>query len=199
MSRRKQRVPSDLDTRGIDPPGDDEIRAVLRAADELIRKGGRSLLTKVLRGSSEKRVLELGLHTCPAYGFYRDMSEERVLATIDWTIIDRYLEVIYDGRLPVLVFTDLGWAIERETYANELLDSFDRMLAAGNSEYDMSYLKDRDRGMILLLLDKVEATGDPKYIPLLEAWAEVDYKKVRDRIGSVLRALGGAATPAPGR
>ncbi len=62
------------------------------------------------------------------------------------------------------------------------------MLEAG-PPYDMTYLKDRNRGMILLLLDKVEAARDPKYIPLLEAWAQVDYKKVRERIREVIRRL----------
>ena len=76
-----------------------------------------------------------------------------------------------------------GGEIERETYAEELLQGFDDLLVAGAEPYDMSYLKDRARDMILLLLDKVEATGDRKYIPLLEAWAEFDYKKVRRRIG----------------
>jgi len=58
----------------------------------------------------------------------------------------------------------------------------------------MSYLKDRNRGMIMLLLDKVEATGDPKYIPLLEAWQQIDYKKVRQRIRQVVNHLSEPAT-----
>ena len=32
-------------------------------------------------------------------------------------------------------------------------------------------------------------TGDSKYIPILEAWAEIDYKKVRQKIGWVIRRL----------
>ena len=43
--------------------------------------------------------------------------------------------------------------------------------------------------MIWLLLDKVEATHNAKYIPLLEAWAEVDYRKVKERIRHVITAL----------
>ena len=53
----------------------------------------------------------------------------------------------------------------------------------------MSYLKDRNRELILLLLDKVEASGDRKYIPLLETWAKIEYRKVRERIRRVVRAL----------
>jgi len=48
--------------------------------------------------------------------------------------------------------------------------------------------------MIMLLLDKVEATGDPKYIPLLEAWQQIDYKKVRQRIRQVVNHLSEPAT-----
>ena len=53
----------------------------------------------------------------------------------------------------------------------------------------MSYLKDKDRGIILLLLDKVEATGDEQFIPLLESWEQVDYKKVRKQIREVIANL----------
>jgi len=58
----------------------------------------------------------------------------------------------------------------------------------------MSYLKDRNRGMIMLLLDKVEATGDPKYIPLLEAWQQIDYKRFTERIRQVVNHLSEPAT-----
>ena len=68
-----------------------------------------------------------------------------------------------------MFYSERGWEIERETFAGELLGEFDDMLASGCKQFDLSYLKDRARDMILLLLDKVEATGDRKYIPLLEA------------------------------
>ncbi|MGV8150026.1 MAG: hypothetical protein ACLKAN_13595 [Alkaliphilus sp.] len=50
-------------------------------------------------------------------------------------------------------------------------------------------LKDRNREMIFLLLNKIQATGDKRFIPLLEAWAEIDYKKARKRIGKVIATL----------
>ena len=43
--------------------------------------------------------------------------------------------------------------------------------------------------MVILLLDKIQARGDSKYIPILEAWRKIDYKKVRARINSVIRAI----------
>lgn len=45
----------------------DEKLAILRAADELIGAGGRSLLAKILKGSREKKVLELELDKTPVY------------------------------------------------------------------------------------------------------------------------------------
>jgi hypothetical protein len=104
-------------------------------------------------------------------------------------ILNGYLDIEYDNRLPMLVYTKRGWGIERETYAEELLQGFDEMIAKGTGNFEMSYLKDRNRGMILLLLDKVERTGDPKYIPILEAWEKIDYKKVKKRIRQVISNL----------
>ena len=49
----------------------------------------------------------------------------------------------------------------------ETLRDLDALAVAG-PPFDMSHLKDRDRGMIHLLLDKVEASGRRELIPLLE-------------------------------
>lgn len=157
-------------------------------------RGGRTLLTKVLKGSRQKNILELQLDRSPAHGHYKGMSESDVLARVDWVIKNGYLRIEYDYRLPLLVYTPAGWEIERETMARELLHGFDDLLLAG-PPFHMAYLKDRDRGMILRLLDLVAETEDPRYIPLLQAWARVDYRKVRQRIGKVVRLL---SPPSPG-
>ncbi|UOQ49826.1 hypothetical protein MUN88_07060 [Gracilibacillus caseinilyticus] len=49
----------------------EEIKVILRAADELIGQGGGTLLAKILKGSREKRVLELELDKCPVYGYFK--------------------------------------------------------------------------------------------------------------------------------
>ena len=93
------------------------------------------------------------------------------------------------------MYTPSGWEIERETYAEELFQGFLRTIAMGQASYDMESLKDRDRGMIFVLLDKVEMRGDRRFIPLLNGWASVDHKKVRQRISAVIRAIEHKAPP----
>lgn len=188
MSRRVHRVRYHLDSRGVRDLPREEVAAILRGADDLIARGGRTLLAGVLKGSRRKEVLEHGLDRSPVHGRYRSLSEEEILARIDWVIEHGYLSIRYDYRLPLLVYTPAGWEIERETYARELFDGFGALLAAG-PPYRMEYLKERNREMIFRLLDLVEASGDASYLPLLHAWREVDYRKVRERIDRVIRRI----------
>jgi len=189
MSRKVNRVKYHLDTKGIKDLPYEEIVKILRAADDLIARGGRSLLSKLLKGSKEKQIIEFGLDKNPSYGYYKTLPLEEVLARIDWTIINEYLSLEYDYRLPLLVFTIKGWEIEKDTYSTEMLESFDRIIAGGVTNFDMNYLKDKDRGLVFMLLDKVEETGDKKYIPILEAWKKIDYKKVNQKITAVINSI----------
>jgi len=189
MSRKAQRVHYELDPKDVRKLQPEELKAILRGADELIGSGGRSLLVKILKGSQAQEVLKLHLDQCPVYGIFRHLPADEILARIDRAILDGYLNVVYEGRLPVLVFSDAGWEIEKETFADELLAGFDKRLTTGGPPYDMSYLKDRNRTLIWCLLDKIEAAGNPKYLPLLEAWEQIDYKKVKQRIESVMRKI----------
>ncbi len=152
-------------------------------------RGGRSLLAKVLKGSREKKVLDLGLDHSPAYGALRDLSQEDVLARIDWLIVKGYLAIKYDYRLPLLVYTARGWEIERATYAAELHEKVDELVAAGNTVPDLTWLNEKNREVVMLLMDRIEATGDHKYVPALEAWSQNTFRKVRGRIRQVTAAL----------
>ena len=186
MGRKVQRVRYTLDPKGIKNLPQHEIAVILRGTDDLIMSGGRSLLAKILKGSKEKKVVALDLHKSPVCGYYKHLSIEEILARIDWVIVNGYLRIEYDSRLPLLVYTGKGWEIEKDTYSDELLRGFDKMLESGCGLFNMSYLKDRNRELILMLLDKVEATGNRKYLPILESWEKIDYKKVRERIEKVI-------------
>ena len=189
MGRKVRRVPVNLNIDDLRPVPFDEIKVILRGADPIIMSGGRTLLSKILKGSRESKILELNLDQCPVYGYFKDLSIKAITIKIDWLILNGYLSIEYDYRLPLLVYTRKGWEIEMDTYSDEVLQGFDEMIASGKTDFDMTYLKDRNRKMILMLLDKVAATGDSKYIPILEAWKKIDYKKVRQRINWIINKL----------
>jgi len=189
MSRKIRRVPVYLDVKGISEVPFEEIKCILRGADEIIMRGGRSLLAKILKGSKDKKIIELNLNRSPGYGRFKNLTIKEITSKIDWLILNGYLAVKYDYRLPLLVYMDKGWAIEMDTYSDELLEGFNRLLESGADNYSMTYLKDHNRQMIFLLLDKVKETKNSKYIPILEAWEKIDYKKVQKKIRYVIQEL----------
>jgi Probable zinc-ribbon domain/RQC domain len=166
-----------------------DIKAILRAADSIIAQGGRSLLSKILKGSKDKKVLQLELDTCPMYGYFKSEKLDDIMKKVDWMIDHDFLEVEYFGKLPMIVYTKRGWQIESDQYADELIDEWREWVKEGEPVPDMTYLKDRDRGMILLMLKKIKESGNRAFLPFLEAWEKVDYKKVRAEIKEVIHAL----------
>jgi len=65
MGKKVNRVSYRLDSKGIKSLPVEDIRAIIRGADEMILSGGRNLLVKVLKGSKAKKVLELQLDQSP--------------------------------------------------------------------------------------------------------------------------------------
>jgi superfamily II DNA helicase RecQ len=188
MGRKKPRVRYELDSGDVTNLTEEEIKAILRAADELIASGGRSMLAKILKGSQDQKILKYGLEQCPVYGYYRDLTIQKITNRIDWMIKKDYLEIEYADRFPLLVFSEKGWAIERETYAEELLQKLVKLLEGKDYSF-VQELKDRNRGMILLLIEKIKQTGNARFIPLLRAWKEIEYRKVQAEIQKVIDYL----------
>ena len=147
------------------------------------------MLVKILKGSRSKDILSRSLDLNPSYGFLRDYPTDEVLAHVDWVILNGYLTIEYSSRLPLLVFTERGWAIERQTHAEELLQELNKTLRFGLEAFDVLQLRDKHREVVSISLDKITATGNPRYIPVLAAWEVVAYKKVQKRIRQVIREL----------
>lgn len=166
-----------------------ELLAILRAADDIIGQGGRTLLSKILKGSKEKKLLELELNGNPSYGYFKDLSLEQIMEKVDHMLGTGYLETEYSGRPPMIIFTPLGWAIERERRAEEFLQEWDHWLDNNIVPLNMDYLKERNRGLIFLFLYKILYSRDRKYIPLLMKWERNAYKKVQAEIRAVIQAL----------
>lgn len=184
MSKKVRRVPVILDAGEIKDLPQEDIRMILRGADELISTGGRSMLAKILKGSKDKKIFEYKLNECPAYGYYQDMKLDDISKCIDWMIKKDYLRFEYDYRLPLLVFSEKGWQIEKETFAQELYRrmSLDVEEKKARVIFEM---KEVNRQVVMCVLDKIEKEGTEEFLPYLEAWKMLEVKKVAARISEV--------------
>jgi len=75
MGKKVTRVPYELNANGIKSLPMNEIKTILRGADDLIMSGGRAMLAKILAGSKEKKLLELELDHIPVYGVFKELSQ----------------------------------------------------------------------------------------------------------------------------
>lgn len=184
MSKKVRRVPVSLDAGEIKDLPQEDIRMILRGADELISTGGRSMLAKILKGSKDKKIFEYKLNECPAYGYYQDMKLDDISKCIDWMIKKDYLRIEYDYRLPLLVFSEKGWQIEKETFAQEI---YQRMCldVKENKARVIFEMKEVYRQVVMRVLDKIEKDGTEEFLPYLEAWKMLEVKKVAARIAEV--------------
>ncbi len=190
MSKKVRRVPVSLDAGEIKDLPQEDIRMILRGADELISTGGRSMLAKILKGSKDKKIFEYKLNECPAYGYYQDMKLDDISKCIDWMIKKDYLRIEYDYRLPLLVFSEKGWQIEKETFAQEL---YQRMcLDVEEKKARVIFeMKEVNRQVVMRVLDKIEKDGTKEFLPYLEAWKMLEVKKVAARIIEVENKIAG--------
>lgn len=188
MSKKVRRVPVILDAGEIKDLPQEDIRMILRGADELISTGGRSMLAKILKGSKDKTIFKYKLNECPAYGYYQDMKLDDISKCIDWMIKEDYLRIEYDYRLPLLVFSEKGWQIEKETFAQEL---YQRMcLDVEEKKARVIFeMKEVNRQVVMCVLDKIEKEGTEEFLPYLEAWKMLEVKKVAARIAEVEKKI----------
>lgn len=188
MSKKVRRVPVVLDAGEIKDLPQEDIRMILRGADELISTGGRSMLAKILKGSKDKTIFKYKLNECPAYGYYQDMKLDDISKCIDWMIKEDYLRIEYDYRLSLLVFSEKGWQIEKETFAQEL---YQRMcLDVEEKKARVLFeLKEVNRQVVMCVLDKIEKDGTKEFLPYLEAWKMLEVKKVAARIAEVEKKI----------
>jgi len=79
------------------------LSGVARVERKLQYGVGGMLIIGMLRGSREKRIMQLGLNELPTYGIMRDMSKKTVREYIDHLVVGGYLEMY--GEYPVLRLT----------------------------------------------------------------------------------------------
>ena len=188
MSKKVRRVPVVLDAGEIKDLPQEDIRMILRGADELISTGGRSMLAKILKGSKDKKIFEYKLNECPAYGYYQDMKLDDISKCIDWMIKKDYLRIEYDYRLPLLVFSEKGWQIEKETFAQELYQRICLDVEEKKARVIFE-MKEVNRQVVMCVLDKIEKEGTEEFLPYLGAWKMLEVKKVAARIAEVEKKI----------
>lgn len=193
MGRRVSRVTFDLDTGDVETIPEDEIKAILRAADDIISSGGRALLGKILKGSRDKTILEHELDKSPMYGYYKNLTLEQIGYRVDWMIKNKYFRIEYDGRLPLLVYSFTGWEIEKQTYIDELFEQFYQDVKDHTATV-VPRLKDTHRDIAIGIIEKIALTKDKNLIPLLEYWRSGEVKKIRALITEAIHEIRTAKT-----
>ena len=112
------------------------------------------------------------------------MKLDDISKCIDWMIKKDYLRIKYNYRLPLLVFSEKGWEIEKETFAEELYQRFCLDIKEKNARVIFE-MKDVNRQVVMLVLDKIEKDGTEEFLNSLEAWKLMEVKKVAVRIAEV--------------
>lgn len=186
---KKHRVQYELsDLRGQTTLSEEEIKNVLRAADEIIFAAGRTMLAKILKGSRDKKLLELGLDHCPSYGYYNQLTIEEITRIVDWMIVNDYLQIDYNGRLPMIIFTEKGWEMYKPFYVDELYNCIYNVNETTCSDL-IERLKQTNREVVKRLLQKIGESRNISFIRFLVKWEPVEVKKVRHMINGAINKL----------
>ena len=186
---KKPRVQYHLsDLKGLATPLEKDISMVLRAADEIIFKAGRTMLAKILKGSKDKKIVELQLDQAPSYGYYNHLSIEEITKIIDWMIVNDYLDIDYDGRLPLIIFSARGWERYKPIYVEELFLKI-LLLDEDQTEDIINQLKQTNRQVIEMLLLRIGENGNNQFIEFMINWEAAEVKKVRTLINHAISKL----------
>jgi hypothetical protein len=188
MVKRRHTYPYHLDPGAVTALSDDEIVAILRATDPIIASGGRTLLAKILKGSKDKAVLAHELDSNPYYGAFADRSIKLITNMIDYCIMNDYLRIEYDKKMPILLYTDRGWAIERITYANELLVLIQTGVSTGNHDF-IGRMLTVNPECVLLALRQLDTKDDQELQKALSVWLPQAKGKVKKKLNSLLSSL----------
>ncbi|MBV7273769.1 DNA helicase II [Clostridiaceae bacterium UIB06] len=186
---KKSKVSYQLNnTKGQIEPSEEDIKNILRAADEIIFVGGRTMLAKILKGSKDKKLLEKQLELCPSYGYFNKLTIEEITKIIDWMIINNYLDIDYNGRLPMIVFSSKGWENYKPVYMDEL---YNKILNVGEDTREalIEELTKTNREVISMLLFKIGSSKNISFIKFLIKWETVEVKKVRQKINAAILKL----------
>lgn len=86
----------------------DRTKEALMALSCVARMKGRfgvTMVAKVLKGSSDKRLLAAKLHTLSTYGLMKQYAEKEIVDWLNWLVAEQYLQ-LSDGQYPVVTLAE---------------------------------------------------------------------------------------------
>jgi hypothetical protein len=170
-------------------PTDAELRAIVRGADVLVMRAGRTLLALILKGSRAQSVLERGWNGLPVYGRLRGLAIRDIRARIDWAIAQGYLQIERARGADLLCLGPAGWDLDRQIYADEILRDFAVKAAEPFQLGDYMYLQEINPEILTQVLDEVHRRRATPLLPVLQAWRGFAAPPVQRRIDRVVRVL----------
>jgi hypothetical protein len=190
MSRRRRPpIPVTL-VLPAEPPTQDEIDAILMAADAIVGRAGRSGLTLILNGSRSQKALEWGWDQLPDYGALRHLTSKEIGYKVDWCIHHKWLRIEYDRDIPLLFHTEKSWERVKALWVERLLGWFEDWLTAGQPDQVWPCLETISREIKFMLLDEIARQGMVRMAPVLRAWFAHEVRAVRTAINHTLQVLG---------
>ncbi len=84
-----------------------EAQKVLSCVVRMGQKFGKVLISQVLAGSANKKVLELGFNKLPTYGILKGMNAKEIAHFIEFCIAEKLLAVS-NGQFPTIYMTEQG-------------------------------------------------------------------------------------------
>ncbi|CAM5220327.1 DNA helicase OS=Ureibacillus acetophenoni OX=614649 GN=SAMN05877842_1078 PE=3 SV=1 [Ureibacillus acetophenoni] len=82
-----------------------EAQMIFSCCKRMGERFGTTLIAQVLKGSSQKRIRELGFDQLSTYGLLRSQSEKEIVDTINYLLTEDYLQLT-DGKYPVVQLTE---------------------------------------------------------------------------------------------
>ncbi|MHC5019758.1 MAG: RQC-minor-1 family DNA-binding protein [Planctomycetota bacterium] len=170
-------------------PTDAELRAIVRGADALVMRAGRTLLALILKGSRAQSVVERGWDRLPCYGALRHLAIKAIRRRVDWAIAQGYLQLERARGADLLCLGPAGWELDRQIYVEEILRDFAAKAAEPFQLGDYMYLQEINPEILAQVCDEVRRRRRVALVPVLRAWRGFAAPPVQRRIDRVLHAL----------
>ncbi len=188
--RRRPPIPVTL-VLPAEPPTQEEIDAILMAADAIVGQAGRSGLVLILNGSRSKKVREWEWDKLPDYGALKHLTAEQIARKVDWCIHHRWLRLEHNPNgIPLLYHSAKGWEQVKRLWVKRLLGWFGAWQEAGQPKKVWPRLETIHREIKLMLLAAIRDQERHDLVPVLRAWFPHEVRAVRKAINRTLQDLG---------